>query len=244
MHRFRGRENKRVSSTMMYTYLILHLFTLLFPVSYSFESKVSFYKKWLPLFISIFSVAAFFITWDFIFTSKGIWSFNREYLIGRFLLNMPIEEWLFFITVPYSCVFIYEALNYYIKKDYLKKYSLTITGTLVLILVTVALFNFDKLYTSVTLLLTSTFLIVHWFIFKDKHMGRFYMAYLVHLIPFFIVNGVLTWLPVVLYNDNENLGIRLFTIPIEDSMYSLLLLLMNITLYEWLKEKLLKQSHA
>jgi lycopene cyclase domain-containing protein len=180
--------------------------------------------------------------WDVIFTSKGVWSFNRDYLIGLFFLQLPIEEWLFFITVPYSCVFIYEALNYYIKKDYLKKYAFVITLVLVGIMLSVAFLHINKLYTSVTLIFASTFLLFHWFLFKDRYLGRFYMAYLVHLIPFFIVNGILTRLPVVIYNNAENLGIRLYTIPIEDTMYSLLLLLMNITFYEWLKGKFLKDK--
>lgn len=72
-------------------------------------------------------------------------------------------------------------------------------------------------------------------------MGRFYFTYLIILIPFFIVNGALTGLftpePVVWYDDSQNLGIRLGTIPIEDSVYGLLLLLMNTTIYEALHRR-------
>jgi lycopene cyclase domain-containing protein len=54
---------------------------------------------------------------------------------------------------------------------------------------------------------------------------------------FFIVNGILTGTglaqPVVSYNDQENLGIRLLTIPIEDVVYGFELLLLNFFLYEW-----------
>ena len=50
------------------------------------------------------------------------------------------------------------------------------------------------------------------------------------LIPFFIVNGILTGSfienEVVWYNNTENLNIRLFTIPIEDSVYAFTLILL------------------
>jgi lycopene cyclase domain-containing protein len=52
------------------------------------------------------------------------------------------------------------------------------------------------------------------------------------LIPFLIVNGLLTSIPVVIYNDNENLGIRIYTIPIEDTVYGMLNMLGVVTIME------------
>ena len=74
------------------------------------------------------------------------------------------------------------------------------------------------------------------------------ISYLIMLIPFFIVNGILTGTgienEVVWYNNNENLGIRLLTIPVEDFFYGMFLIGMNIMLYELLnfsrKKKFLK----
>jgi lycopene cyclase domain-containing protein len=63
------------------------------------------------------------------------------------------------------------------------------------------------------------------------------MAYLVVLIPFFIVNGLLTSLPVVMYNATSNIGIRIWTIPIEDFIYNFFMLLLIATVYESLKKK-------
>jgi lycopene cyclase domain-containing protein len=72
-------------------------------------------------------------------------------------------------------------------------------------------------------------------------MGRFYLAYAVILIPFFIVNGILTGSfieqEVVWYNNEENLGVRIGTVPVEDIFYGMLLILMNVVIYEWLQEK-------
>ena len=62
------------------------------------------------------------------------------------------------------------------------------------------------------------------------------LAYLVTLIPFLLVNGILTGSfigsPVVNYNDAEIIGFRILTIPIEDFVYNLLMFLLVIYIYE------------
>ena len=80
-----------------------------------------------------------------------------------------------------------------------------------------------------------------------KNHGDFLVSYLLTLIPFFIVNGILTdgdfdflfeTNPIVWYNNTENLSIRIITIPIEDLFYWLLLFLMNVSFYEKFLNKL------
>lgn len=76
---------------------------------------------------------------------------------------------------------------------------------------------------------------------KPTYLGKFYITYLFILIPFFIVNGILTGTAidgqVVWYNNAENLGIRLGTIPIEDVFYGMLLILMNVIVFESLQAR-------
>jgi hypothetical protein len=60
------------------------------------------------------------------------------------------------------------------------------------------------------------------------------------LIPFFIVNGILTSLPVIWYNNQATLGIRIGTIPVEDFIYNGGLLLLAIMGYEWSNRKFFK----
>lgn len=221
----------------MSTYLWLMLFSFAGPFVLSFDKKVAYYKKWKYLFPSILIVLTFFVVWDVAFTEHGIWSFNPSHVIGINLINLPLEEWLFFIIVPFASVFIYECLNAYIKKDILKIYSPFITIAAIIILVWVAFFNLEKSYTSINFITAAILLSLHAFVWKSEYLSRFWLAYFVHLIPFFIINGILTAIPVVIYDNAENLGIRLYTIPIEDTAYALTLLLGNITIMEFLQKR-------
>ena len=222
----------------MYIYLYLNLFTLFFPFILSFDKRVHFYTNWKFLFPAMAVNALVFISWDSLFTRLGIWGFNPAYLVGLDLFGLPLEEVLFFVTVPYACVFIYEVLRAYTRRDWLRPYATGLALALIGILVALGFIFLPRLYTSVTCLFLSLVLAGHLWLFRDKVLGWFYLAYLVHLLPFLLVNGVLTALPIVWYNNAYNLGIRLYTIPVEDTAYSMAMLLLTISVYEFLKQKL------
>lgn len=220
-----------------FTYLVLMLASLSGPLLLSFSKHVQYIKKWKFLPIPLSITLIYFGIWDSIFTKIGVWNFNEQYILGIKIFRLPLEEWLFFIIIPFCCVFIYECCNYFIKKDYLHKYAFKINAVILISISIIAILNIDKIYTAFNFLSAIIVLLYIQFFLKPVWLGRFYVGYLFSLIPFFIVNGILTYLPVVRYNDAENLGIRIVTIPIEDSIYCLLLLLMNITVYEKLKGK-------
>ncbi len=221
----------------MSTYLLINLLSISLPLILSFEPRFSFYKKFPAVVSAIIPVLVFFIIWDVYFTRMGVWGFNPMHLSGIYLFDLPVEEWLFFVTIPFASLFTYEVVNYHFPQDFLKKAGKPIALALAATLLIVGLFSLGKWYTSVTFLLTGIWLLLNVYVFKVKYLGQFFIAYGLILIPFFLVNGVLTgsMIPeeVVYYNDQENLGIRLFTIPIEDSIYGMLLILMNVNIFEW-----------
>jgi len=226
---------------MKYTYLIINFASILIPLIYSFHPKLRFYKKWKSLFAANLIVSSVFIGWDVLYTHLGIWGFNSNYLLGIKVFNLPIEEIMFFICIPYASIFTYHCLGILIKKDYLLNYAKKISLLLVLSLTIAGIISLSKLYTSATFLLLATTIFMLQWIIKVTWLSRFYFSYALLLLPFFIVNGILTgWglaEPVVIYNNFENLNLRLNTIPIEDVFYGMLLLITNIGLYEYYQTK-------
>ena len=224
-----------------YTYLLINFFSLLVPFILSFESRIGYYKKWKYLFPAMTVTAVFFIVWDSIFTANGVWGFNPKFVTGRSVFNLPVEEILFFFSIPYSSIFAYEALKLLRIADFGFWISRVISFVLLAICVLGVILFHDKAYTFYTCLFLGILLLLQLVWFKGEYMSRFYSAYLVILIPFTIVNGLLTgsWIgePVVWYNNDENMAIRFLTIPVEDVFYGMLMLLLSVSIYEIIKEK-------
>jgi lycopene cyclase domain-containing protein len=223
-----------------YLYLTIDFLTILFPFLFSFYSKANFSKKWKYLWPAILIPAVFFIIWDETFTRIGVWGFNPNYVSGIYFFHLPVEEILFFICVPYACVFTYEAVNYLFAKDHLQNVHIYISILLIFFLFVLGILNSSRWYPFLTFIFTSAFILILT-VRKAPYLGQFYFAFLFILIPFFIVNSILTGTgleePVVWYNNGENLNLRIGTIPFEDIFYGMLLLLMNVSIFEALQKK-------
>ncbi|MEO5977584.1 MAG: lycopene cyclase domain-containing protein [Chryseolinea sp.] len=225
---------------MKYLYLTIELLALALPLCASFNKNAPFYKKWKYFGVALTITTIFFLIWDWIFIDLEVWGFNPGYISGIFIGPLPIEEILFFICIPYASVFTYFTMNHLVQKDHLFPHQELITGALILLLMISGVYNIDKLYTSVTFLLLALFLAYQMLKLRPRYMGRFYLAYAFLLIPFFIVDSVLTGSfikdEVVWYTEAQTLGMRIGTIPLEDFFYAMLLILMNITIMEWYEE--------
>lgn len=223
-----------------YTYLIILVASIAGPLALSFDKKVAFYKDWKYLFPAMIPAAIFYIIWDIYFTAKNVWSFNEDYILGFKIFGLPLEEIAFFFVVPYCCMFIYCCIRAYFPqiKDTVKAYFRFQLFSLVL-LAAVA-FVWPRMYTSYTFFLLGLAIVLvghfrkYISFFNTKY---FIISYVVILIPFLIVNGFLTAIPVVLYNNAENLNFRIYTIPFEDAFYGMLLVLLNVLCFEYLSTK-------
>jgi lycopene cyclase domain-containing protein len=65
----------------------------------------------------------------------------------------------------------------------------------------------------------------------------FWIFWLVVTVLMILINGYLTWRPIVIYNEAKMLGIRLFTIPLEDFLFGFSLVGLNIIIWEYFNRK-------
>lgn len=223
------------------TYLLINLGAISIPFIFSFHPRLRFDRHWRETCIAIASVGLLFILWDAWFTSMGVWWFNDRYVMGVDLLGLPLEEWLFFVCIPYACMFTYHCFGVLLPAAWLDRSPVLVSTLLSGALLVVALLHLDQWYTAVTFIALAIAIGMHQWVLRATWLFQFYVSYLVLLIPFFIVNGLLTGTaldePVVLYNDAENLGIRLLTIPVEDVFYGMLLILLNVSVLERLRSR-------
>ncbi len=218
----------------MFLYSTLLLISILVPIVLSFDKKLQFYKKWKFLLPSIFIVALFFIFFDIYFTKIGVWGFNPNYVLNISFYGLPLEELLFFFVIPYASIFLHESIIlYYPNVRLAKSVSNYISGSFILLSTIIIILNYNKVYTVFAFSIFIFSLILSFFD-KGSIIRSFYFTFLVILIPFVLLNGILTGSlidgEVVWYNDNENLGVRLLTIPVEDFAYGFSLIFLNIFL--------------
>lgn len=222
-------------------YMLVNFFTILIPLLFSFHPKIEFYKTWKAFFLSAGMVGAFFMIWDSIFAHLGVWNFNPQYLLGIYFLGLPLEELLFFICIPFSCVFTYFCLDKFYDLRWNQQFEAAYCIVFAGVLIVVGTYFHDRIYTLITFYSTSLVCLYLKFIAKVDWFGKVTSVYAILLLPFFIVNGVLTGTgidgAVVRYNEAELMGIKLLTIPIEDGFYGFELILLNIYFYKIFQKK-------
>ena len=215
-----------------YLYLIILISSIFVPFIFTFHKRLKFHHHFKFLAFGLILMLFIFIPWDIWFTEMGIWGFNEYYISGVYFFNLPLEECLFFICIPFCCIFTYHVV-WTLSVDKSFKSMKNTSFILSIILFFAGVFWMDKLYTFYTFIGLSIVLLIAPFIINMK---IFFKAFFILLIPFFIVNGLLTGSfienQIVWYNDNHNLGIRLFTIPIEDVFYNCFMLLLVMIGYQ------------
>ncbi len=223
---------------MKSAYLIIDLLTILFPVALSFDRRVRFVSKWSSILIASAVISLPFLIWDYLFTAQGFWGFNTDYLTGVHLGILPIEEILFFFVVPFACTFIYECCKYYFRHHQWTGLNKGLVIAIPLYGLVLSIVGDAGWYTVIVLL---SMLMVLYTWLKGPDLRYVGISFVISLIPFFLVNGILTGglseAPIVWYNETQFSGIRLWTIPMEDLLYAFSLIVSVILLFEYIEAR-------
>lgn len=96
----------------MSQYAFLLFVSGIIPFIVSFWPPLKFWRNWRPLIFSISLIAVIFGGWDIFATFRGHWYFDPAGVFSLRIVNLPLEEVLFFVVIPFCCIFTWEALNY------------------------------------------------------------------------------------------------------------------------------------
>jgi lycopene cyclase domain-containing protein len=228
---------------MQINYLLIDALIILFPLLLSFKWKFAYYRYFKALFPAIAVVGIGYIIWDAIVTARGDWFFNYTYLSGISILGLPIEEILFFVVVPYSCIFIYENLQYFLPDRKLPFNKIFYIGLSILFILA-GLFFYNQDYTILALMSCAFFFLIATFFSPELLQSRNYWLYIgLSMIPFIIFNYLLTSIPIVSYHPAAIWGGdglwngRFFSIPIEDFFYNFSMLSFYLLVYRCFKKR-------
>jgi len=217
-------------------YLLLNLIILAGPLLMSFERQIHFVDKWRYAWPAIIMVSIPYLIWDSLVTGAHWW-FNEKYTLDFRLAGLPMEEWLFFFTVPFAALFIWEVIGFYYRRDRDIAVMRPLRHALYpLQLLGLIFFAQGKEYTGLMLIFLGAAIIVDRILKTDLLLRTKFYIYLLTLIGVILVfNGYLTARPVVLYGEAYQLGWRIGTIPFEDFGYGISLVFWATILYEKLQ---------
>jgi len=92
--------------------MIVLILSGVFPVLFSFYHPLKFWHNLKALIFTLSIIVVVFGAWDVFATWRAHWYFDPQGIIGFKIINLPLEEWLFFIVIPFCCIFTWEALKF------------------------------------------------------------------------------------------------------------------------------------
>ena len=179
-----------------------------------------------------------FIYWAKRFIELNVWQLNADSVSGLQILNLPVEIWVYFIVLPLNVFMIFEIVK--IKFRQFKKTNYLVSLSLVILVILAVLsFIFRKNAYSFDVFVFAA-LILGYVVFRNrfkKSYAAFYTTFIISLVPLFILEGVANSQHVITYYAKYLSGFLIFSVPFEIVVRFFLLSLLNIFIYEYLKER-------
>jgi lycopene cyclase domain-containing protein len=217
---------------MKWEYLIFNAVIIAGPLLYSFDDEIRYVDHWKSAAAGIVAGLVPFIIWDALVTGRHWW-FNKSFTSGITIAGLPLGEWLFFITVPFACIFVWEIITY--RKELNQIDSLKLIYYVLFAGIGIGIWAFASGLEYTGLVLIALGAVAMLDMFTNSYVllqSRTYLFLAIVIGLVLVFNGYLTARPVVLYGEQYQLSFRIITIPIEDFFYGFSLLLLNVIVYE------------
>ncbi len=218
--------------------LILLLIIAFIPLLFGSENRTRIFPKLKYFIPAIIFTEAVFIIWNNRFAQMGIWSYNPDYLSGKEIFNLPWEIWLYYIVISWVSLFIYEWVKIKFSRIQLANVFVVVSLVLLVVFGLIAFFFKAKIYTFFTFFLLTIYF--GYTLFRNRfkrHLTGFYLTFFILLIPYFLLSLILVTLPVISYLPEYELPFRLLQVPVENLAGFFLLLIINITISEYLSDR-------
>ena len=101
---------------MKYEYFLVLGLTLIVPLLKSFNKELNFFQSKKRFLFSMIIPFLIFVLIDIIAVKRNLWFFNDNFTVGFKIFNLPVEEILFFVVIPFSCLFLWETVKFLSKK--------------------------------------------------------------------------------------------------------------------------------
>lgn len=221
-----------------FSFLICLSAFALFPLILTLFAKIRFAEKLKYVMPSILISGIIFLLWDIKFTGVGIWIYKPEFAVGLSHKGLPVEQWLFYLLVPFSGMVVYEFVKRRFATLDLNNVFIGISLLLILVFAVIAYMYRVRFYTFFVFLFTTIYL--GYTIFRKQyksHLTSFYITFILMLIPYLLFSLPLTWETAIEYHQEQVLGVWIGMMPVENLIFLFLLLLINLTVYEYLSER-------
>lgn len=214
-------------------FLCLDIFLFLAPWTFCLDTKAFKLKKLNKAAVPALITGIVFSAIGIIFDIFGIWGFNSEFLVGVYYRGVPLEFFLFCFAFSFLGINVYQYLNVRFPKNDLQQFSLTLSNLMLGLCIALSFFGYGHWYTMVVFVILFILLFFIEYVNKIRFMYRFYRAFLVSLLPFYICFGIMSKLPILFYKGGQTLGIDVIDIPLESHFYVMAMLLLGVYLLEY-----------
>jgi len=223
-----------------FEYLLFDALVLLPPLLTGLLVRSPLRRRLPTLFKAVLLVALPFVAWDAAVEGRHWW-FNPRFISGLKLFGLPVEEVLFFIAVPFACVFLWETAFHGEKAR--PRWSWVQYAVLGCALLSGFAWAVGKEYTAFALGALSLSALLDLALGTGLYASPRFWALQVAVAGLgFVFNGYLTSRPVVEYGPEYFLGVRIWTVPLEDFFYGAALVGSVTVVYHHLLDRVPSRS--